>query len=213
MFQIETVDFNEDYILFGYPSFGKIQAEFHIKQSSYSISFFSTFLLYTLISNLNGSRPPVPESNTRNRRGTDNSTSLFFFWILCCERLNIHTHNVLHDLRGFIQQFPNWPPGARTANDTALCHIAISWVSLVSFAAITLYVASQRVFVVLVYFIIDSVRKLLDTPLYMIDLTFHGEDESRCLLGCTTVNWCGVTTCTSIIKYVPILEMQFQTCF
>jgi hypothetical protein len=37
----------------------------------------------------------------------------------------------------------------------------------VSFAAITLYVASQRVFVVVrLYFIIDSVQKLLDTPSY-----------------------------------------------
>jgi hypothetical protein len=34
----------------------------------------------------------------------------------------------------------------------------------VSFAIITLYVASQRVFIVVsVYFVIDSVRKLLDT--------------------------------------------------
>jgi hypothetical protein len=33
----------------------------------------------------------------------------------------------------------------------------------VSFAAITLCVASQRVFIV-VYFVIDSVRKLTDTP-------------------------------------------------
>jgi hypothetical protein len=37
--------------------------------------------------------------------------------------------------------------------------------SLVSFAAITLCVASQRVFV-FVRFVIDSVRKLLDTPSY-----------------------------------------------
>jgi hypothetical protein len=37
----------------------------------------------------------------------------------------------------------------------------------VSFAAITLFVASQRVFIVVsVYFVIDSVRKLLDTPSY-----------------------------------------------
>jgi hypothetical protein len=35
----------------------------------------------------------------------------------------------------------------------------------VSFAAITLCVASQRGFIVVsVYFVIDSVRKLLDTP-------------------------------------------------
>jgi hypothetical protein len=40
----------------------------------------------------------------------------------------------------------------------------------VSFAAITLCVASQRVFIfVIVYFVIGSVRKLLDTPSY-IDL-------------------------------------------
>jgi hypothetical protein len=43
--------------------------------------------------------------------------------------------------------------------------IAISLVSLVSFAAINLHVTSQRVSIVLsVYFVIDSVRKLLDTP-------------------------------------------------
>jgi hypothetical protein len=41
----------------------------------------------------------------------------------------------------------------------------------VSFAAITFCVASQQVFVVVVvvvalYFVIDSVRKLLDTPSY-----------------------------------------------
>jgi len=35
----------------------------------------------------------------------------------------------------------------------------------VSFAAITLRIASLRVFIV-VYFVIDSVRKLLDTPSY-----------------------------------------------
>jgi hypothetical protein len=33
----------------------------------------------------------------------------------------------------------------------------------VSFAAITLCVASQRVFIVVVYFVMDSVRNLLDT--------------------------------------------------
>jgi hypothetical protein len=40
------------------------------------------------------------------------------------------------------------------------------WVSLVSFAAITLCVAYQRAFIVVVVvdFVIDSVRKLLDTP-------------------------------------------------
>jgi hypothetical protein len=36
----------------------------------------------------------------------------------------------------------------------------------VNFAAITLCVASQRVFIVVAYFVIDSVRKLLDTLSY-----------------------------------------------
>jgi hypothetical protein len=45
--------------------------------------------------------------------------------------------------------------------------VAILWVSLVSFISITRCVASQRVFIfVSLYFIIDSVRKLLDTPSY-----------------------------------------------
>jgi hypothetical protein len=41
--------------------------------------------------------------------------------------------------------------------------IAILWLSLVSFAPITLCVAYKQVFIVVsVYFVIDSVRKLLD---------------------------------------------------
>jgi hypothetical protein len=40
----------------------------------------------------------------------------------------------------------------------------------VSFAAITLCVASERVFIVVsVYFLIDSVRKLLVTPSYIFE--------------------------------------------
>jgi uncharacterized membrane protein len=54
-------------------------------------------------------------------------------------------------------------------NGIALCHYVQLYPYLVSqsskFAAITICVASQRVFVV-VYFVIDSVRKLLDTPSY-----------------------------------------------
>jgi hypothetical protein len=44
----------------------------------------------------------------------------------------------------------------------------------VSFAAITLCVASQRVFIVVsVYFVIDSVRKLLDICSYCVDSLLH----------------------------------------
>jgi hypothetical protein len=52
---------------------------------------------------------------------------------------------------------------------TRCTSIAILWVSIVSFAAITLCVASQRVFIVVsVYFEIYSVRKLLDTTSYVL---------------------------------------------
>jgi hypothetical protein len=40
----------------------------------------------------------------------------------------------------------------------------------VTFASITLCVASQRVFIVVVYFVIDSVRKVLDTHSYCVSL-------------------------------------------
>jgi hypothetical protein len=63
---------------------------------------------------------------------------------------------------------------------TSCSCIAILWVSLVSFAAITLCVASQLVFIVVsVYLVIDSVRKLLVTPSYLIlnftTLIIYGE--------------------------------------
>jgi hypothetical protein len=76
------------------------------------------------------------------------------------------------NVRGCIQKFPDWPPGARTANGIQLSatrriYISILCVSLVSFMAITLCVASQRVFAfVSVCFVRDSIRKLLGTPSY-----------------------------------------------
>jgi hypothetical protein len=86
-------------------------------------------------------------------------------------------------VRGCIQKFPDWPPGARTANGKLSAArrgcIAILWISLVSFAAITLCVASQRVFVVVsVYFVMDSVRKLLDTPSYSVLVEKSGRKRS-----------------------------------
>jgi hypothetical protein len=57
-------------------------------------------------------------------------------------------------------------------SETRCSCIAILWASLVSFAAITLCIASWRVFIFVVYFVIDSVRKLLDTPSYHYGLTW-----------------------------------------
>jgi hypothetical protein len=66
--------------------------------------------------------------------------------------------------------------------------IAIWWVSLVSFATVTLFVASQRVFIVVsVYFVIDSVRKLLDTPSYFYELLGISEHASELKYLSTTV--------------------------
>jgi len=45
--------------------------------------------------------------------------------------------------------------------------VTILWVSLVSFATITFCVASQWVFIVVVYFVINSVWKPLDTSSYL----------------------------------------------
>jgi hypothetical protein len=57
---------------------------------------------------------------------------------------------------------------------TRCSYITIQSVSIVSFAAITLCVASQRVFIVLrVYFVIDSVRKLLVIPSYDVQILVH----------------------------------------
>jgi hypothetical protein len=78
------------------------------------------------------------------------------------------SRKISEPIRGCIQKFPDWPPGARTANGTALCHYMQLYRYFVShsseFSAITLCVASQRVFIVVVYFVIDPVRKLMDTP-------------------------------------------------
>jgi hypothetical protein len=48
----------------------------------------------------------------------------------------------------------------------------------VSFAAITLCAASRRLFIFVVYFVIDSVRKLLDTSSYSNSSISHANDNS-----------------------------------
>jgi hypothetical protein len=60
--------------------------------------------------------------------------------------------------------------GLAALRENCKCYSSLPLGAIVSlsFAAITLCVASQQVFIfVVVYFVIDSVRKLLDTPSYM----------------------------------------------
>jgi hypothetical protein len=55
--------------------------------------------------------------------------------------------------RGCIRKFPDWPPGELQMvqlSATRCSCITILWANLVSFAPITLYVASQRVFIFVV---------------------------------------------------------------
>jgi hypothetical protein len=70
-----------------------------------------------------------------------------------------------------------------------------------SFATITLYVASQRVFVVVsVYFVIDPVRKLLDThPYSSFALNFAGTSS---LWNGLREEACKVTTLKRRIEWV-----------
>jgi hypothetical protein len=70
----------------------------------------------------------------------------------------------------------------------------------VSFAAITLCVASQRVFIVVVYFIIDSVRKFLDTSSYVSHLPVSFTCLADFVL-CSIPdrNWCKVQVDTSAL--------------
>jgi hypothetical protein len=81
-------------------------------------------------------------------------------------------------------------------------YIAILWVSLVSSIAITLCVASQWVIIVIiVYFVIDSARKRLDTPSYYAKVKSqlnelkayigHG-DKAPCIIEFGTVWVCPV---------------------
>jgi hypothetical protein len=63
--------------------------------------------------------------------------------------------------------------------------IAILWVSLVIFAAKTLCVSSQRVVPkVTIYFVIDSVPKLLDTPSYTRHIRNEPWVVSRNFINC-----------------------------
>jgi len=94
--------------------------------------------------------------------------------------------------------------------------IAILWVSLATFAAITLCVSSQWVFVV-VYFLVDSVQKLLDTPLYSACL---GQQISESLtlfnisssaIKMVPFKWY-VTKSTKLLPYFQYLTYNLSPC-
>jgi hypothetical protein len=66
---------------------------------------------------------------------------------------------------------------------TRCSYIAILWVSLVSFVAITVFVASQRVFIISLYFVVDSVRKHLRILTDQC-IECRGPEHGKCNLWC-----------------------------
>jgi len=76
-----------------------------------------------------------------------------------------------------IQKFPDWPPAARTAHGTTLCHRVQLYHYFVSqssgfYCHNPLCCFSKSVYCCL--FRYDSVRRLLDTLSYNMDVIFHG---------------------------------------
>jgi hypothetical protein len=93
-------------------------------------------------------------------------------WIQMAHSLQIKVHfNIIISYEGVSKSFRSGRLDRMKMvqlSATRCSCIAILWVSLMSFAAITTCVVSQRVIPkVSVHFVIDSVRKLLDTPSYM----------------------------------------------
>jgi hypothetical protein len=83
-----------------------------------------------------------------------------FFFLICALPWNI---------RGCIQKIPDWPPGARTANDIALCHVVQLYRYSVSQSSefcrhnpLCCFLTSNTKGKLI--FSYDSIRKLLDNP-------------------------------------------------
>jgi len=86
--------------------------------------------------------------------------------------------NIWWNVRECIQKFPDWPPGAKTANITALSHYVQLYRYFVSQSSEfcphnPLYYFSTSVHCCKRIFVIDSVRKLLDIPSHML---YEGHD-------------------------------------
>jgi hypothetical protein len=75
----------------------------------------------------------------------------------------------------------------------------------VTFVAIILCVASQRVFIVVVYFVIDSVRKLLDTPSYLLlrlENIIYRESVYRKLLKTIRYTFCMFNVASCLLLHI-----------
>jgi hypothetical protein len=74
--------------------------------------------------------------------------------------------------------------------------VSLFCVSLMNFAAITLCVSSQRVFIVAVYLVIDSVRKHLDTPPYLVVHMLLQNTKWRAVVSINITGWRSYAFCS-----------------
>jgi hypothetical protein len=85
--------------------------------------------------------------------------------------------------------------------------IAILWVIVVSFTAITFCAASRVLIVVSIYFVIDSVRKLMDTPSY-ISSTYTSIQEEETKNGHTSTWWFWKICEYSVRGFGPVTQKK-----
>jgi hypothetical protein len=105
------------------------------------------------------------------------------------------------NLRVCIQKFPDWPPGARTANGTALCHNIRFYRYFVSHSSEFCRHDSLCCFSWSVYYCClfrhDSVRKLLDIP-----SKYHDGGGGHSLQNCRAVILKQLRNCRTTILMI-----------
>jgi hypothetical protein len=105
---------------------------------------------------------PDATSSCPNVRGGNSSSISLCMMIRYCAVIEL-------EIQVCIQKFPDWPPRARTANGTALCHQLQLYHYFVNHSSEFFCHNPLCCFSVSVYcyFVIGSVQKLFDTPSYM----------------------------------------------
>jgi hypothetical protein len=146
-------------------------------------------------------------------RGAIRSLSHYIFMAWCSVQARGQFY-LYRYIRGRIQKFPDWPPGSRSANGTAFCHYVQLYRYFVSESSEfcrhnPLCCFSTSVYCC--YFVVDSVRKLLDTlsyiPVYRLEqvyLLVH-------IISPYNI-WVGVTVMHYLIAYYTLLYTAYCNC-
>jgi hypothetical protein len=117
----------------------------------------------------------IPNVLEENYRLVNTQTHILYIYIYVHTHTHTHTHTHKVVSKSFGTGHLERELQMVQISATRCSCIAILLVSLMRFAAITLCVASERVFIV-VSFVIDSVRKLLDTPSYLSKFNFFSDE-------------------------------------